>query len=108
MDKGSDYWDRRSARRFPVSWEVAVRGMNHTGASFDEAGTLADLSSLGAFLQMTKFVNLGERLELRVRIPFKRNSWITYEAQVVRVEQASTKSGVALKFDTALPGFIER
>ena len=97
--------ERRNARRFQVSWDVNVRGADQTGSGFDEAGTLENLSSLGAFLYLPRFVNLGERLELQINVPFRGN-WMKYVAQVVRLDQESGEAGVALKFDTAVPVFL--
>ena len=105
MDRISQNEERRNARRFQVSWDVSVRGTDQNGSGFDEAGTLQDLSSLGAFLYLPRFVNLGERLELQIMVPFRGN-WVKYAAQVVRLEQESAEVGVALKFDTAVPVFL--
>jgi hypothetical protein len=100
--------ERRNAQRFQVSWDVAVKGTDRAGCGFDEAGTLENLSSLGAFLNLPTRVNLGERLELRIKLPFKRNNWMKYTAEVVRIEQANSGAGIALRFDTAAPVFIVR
>jgi hypothetical protein len=108
MGKIKHVEERRNARRFQISWDVNVRGTDHIGSGLDEAGTLENLSSLGAFLHLPRQVNLGERLELQIKVPFKRNNWVKYAAEVVRLEQASGKAGVALKFDTAVPVFILR
>jgi hypothetical protein len=108
MGKINHVEDRRNAGRFQVSWDVNVRGTDQTGSGFDEAGTLENLSSLGAFLYLARRVNLGERLELQIKVPFKRNNWMKYAAEVVRLEQASAKAGVALKFDSVVPVFIAR
>jgi len=97
--------ERRNARRFQVSWDVNVRGTDQTGSGFDEAGTLENLSSLGAFLYLPRLVNLGERLELRINVPFRGNG-LKYAAHVVRMDQESAEAGVALKFDTAVPVFL--
>jgi hypothetical protein len=108
MGKANHAEERRNARRFQVSWDVAVKGTDQTGSGFDEAGTLENLSSLGAFLYLPTCVNLGERLELRIKVPFKRNNWMKYTAEVVRIEQANSRAGIALRFDTAAPVFIVR
>jgi len=50
-------------------------------------------------------VNLGERLDVQIKVPFRGN-WVKYAAQVVRLEQESAEAGVALKFDTAVPLFL--
>jgi PilZ domain len=104
--------DRRKARRFRVGWDVAVKGTDRTGRGFVEIGVLGDLSSVGAFLYLPKAVPIGAMLELRVKVPFKKNNLVTYTAQVVRVRNLSVDNGVAerldaiaVKFDTARPVF---
>ena len=97
--------ERRNARRFQVSWDVNVRRTDHTGSGFDEAGTLENLSSLGALLYLPRLVNLGERLELQINVPF-RGSGLKYAAQVVRLDQESAEAGVALKFNTSVGVFL--
>ena len=105
MDRISQDEERRNARRFQVSWDVNVRGTDQIGGGFDEAGTLENLSSVGAFLYLPRLMNLGERLEVQIKVPFRSN-WVKYAAQVVRLEQESAKAGVALKFDTSVPVFL--
>jgi PilZ domain-containing protein len=100
--------DRRNARRFQISWEVAVKGTDEAGKRFDVAGTLENLSSLGALLHLPRCLNLAERLELQIKVPFKKNNWMRYTAEVVRVEQTSAGAGVGVRFDTAVPGFLMR
>jgi hypothetical protein len=97
--------ERRNARRFQVNWGVNVRGTDETGSGFDEPGTLENLSSLGALLYLPRLVNLGERLELQINVPFRGNL-MKYAAQVVRLDQENTEAGVALKFDTSVPVFL--
>jgi len=100
--------ERRDARRFRVGWDVAVKGTDQSGTGFDEAATLEDLSSIGAFLYLPRPVRLGARLELRIRVPFKRNNWMKYSAEVIRVKKKATGNiGVAVRFETARPVFIE-
>lgn len=106
MGKTPNDAERRKARRFQVSWDVAVKGTDQAGSSFDEAGTLENLSSLGAFLYLPRRVNIGERLELRIKVPFKRNNWMKYTAEVVRLKRASGRSGIGVKFDTPVPVFV--
>ncbi|MEK6323813.1 MAG: PilZ domain-containing protein [Acidobacteriota bacterium] len=100
--------ERRKARRFQVGWDVAVKGMDKAGRGFDEAGMLENLSSVGAFFYLPRRVPLGARLELRIKVSFKKNNWMKYAAEVVRVKKGSGKIGIAVKFDTARPVFMER
>ncbi len=108
MGKTQHGEERRNAQRFQVRWDVAVKGTDQAGKGFDEAGTLENLSSLGAFLYLPRRVNLGERLELQIKVPFKRNNWMKYTAEVVRIEPANARAGIALRFDSAAPVFIVR
>ena len=99
--------ERRKARRFQVGWDVAVKGTDRTGRGFDETGMLGNLSSVGALLYLPRAVPVGARLELRIKVPFKRNNWMKYAAEVVRVKNRSVNIGIAVRFDTALPVFTE-
>jgi hypothetical protein len=100
--------ERRNSQRFPVSWDVAVTGIDGAGRYFDETGTLQNLSSNGAFLYLPGRTNPGESIELQIRIPLKRNNWMKYSAQVVRLERENGRAGVAVRFDTAVPVFVAR
>jgi hypothetical protein len=107
MAKSNRGAERRDAQRFQVGWDVTVKGTDQTGTGFDEAGILEDLSSVGAFLYLPRRVQLGDKLELRIKVPFKKNNWMKYSAEVIRVKKATGKTGVAVRFDTARPVFIE-
>lgn len=100
--------ERRNAQRFEVSWNVAVRGTDQSGSSFDEQATLENLSSLGAFLYLPRRMYLGDRLELQIQIPIKRNNWMKYSAEVVRLDAANARAGIGVRFDTAVPVFVVR
>lgn len=106
MNSHSDE-ERRKARRFQVGWDVAIRGTDRAGRSFDEAGMIDNLSSAGALLYLPRQVRIGTRLELRIKVPFKKNNWMKYAAEVVRVKKGTEKIGIAVKFDTARPVFSD-
>ena len=99
--------ERRKARRFQVGWDVAVKGTDLTGRGFDETGMLGNLSSVGALLYLPRAVPVGARLELRIKVPFKKKNWMKYAAEVVRVKGRSVNIGIAVKFDTPMPVFVE-
>ena len=100
--------ERRKGRRFQVGWDVAVRGTDPTGRGFDESGTLGNLSSCGALLYLPREVSVGSRIELRIKVPFKKNNLMKYAAEVVRVKNQNVNVGIAVKFDAARPVFVER
>jgi hypothetical protein len=108
MGKTRHNVERRNARRFDVGWAAVVKGQDQSGWGFDERATLKNLSSAGAFLYLARKINLGERLELLIRVPFKKNNWMKYTAEVVRLEPTSARSGIGLRFDTPVPVFISR
>ena len=108
MSKSDQSEERRAARRFEVTWAVAIKGKDQAGERFDEAGTLQNLSSRGALFFLPRPVRLGARLEVEIRVPMKEKSWMRYSAKVVRVEKQKSDFGVAVNFATARPTFIER
>jgi len=98
--------ERRKARRFKAAWEVSVSGMDSSGAAYHETGSLENLSSTGAFLFLTRKFEVGERVDILIKIPFKSENWMRYSAEVVRVESSPPRIGVGMRFDTARPAFI--
>jgi hypothetical protein len=108
MDQRYQQQERRNAQRFQVSWEVAVKVTGANGSGFDETGSLRDLSSVGAFLHLSKPVTPGETLELQVKLPFRTHNWMTYSAQVVRAVETRSRVGIAVRFDSARPVFVRR
>lgn len=98
--------ERRSARRFRLRWNLQIKSTDEAGFSFDEPGELEDLSSSGAFFYSAKYFKPGTRLKVRLKVPFKKDNWMIYSGEVVRVRSANLAFGVALRFDTPRPGFI--
>jgi len=99
--------DRRGALRYKLNWAVRVVAKNRLDDHNGEVSTLHDLSSTGALAYLNRHFELGERVFVFVRLPFKKESWMTYSATVVRVVQQAIGTGVALKFDTARPAFTK-
>ena len=96
--------ERRRARRFEVDWDVVVKGKDELGSNLHEVGSLRDLSSRGAFLSMTKQLRVGMRLELWIRMPSDPERWITYAAEIVRIDiKRGGALGAATRFLTARP-----
>lgn len=97
--------ERRRARRFTVGWDINVKGTDDFGLSFDEAGVLENLSSTGAFFYLTKPLRIGAKLEVSIKVPFRRENWMKYSAEVVRIESSTKRIGIAMRFDTVRPSF---
>jgi hypothetical protein len=98
--------ERRKARRFNVGWAAAVKGTDSAGVAFGEDGMLENLSSTGAYVQLSRYLQPGERLELWIKVPLRKDNWMKYSAEVVRSEQAALTFGTAMKFDTIQPAFV--
>ena len=97
--------ERRRARRFTVGWDIIVKGTDDAGLIFDEAGVLENLSSTGAFFYLMRPLRIGAKLEVSIKVPFRRENWMKYSAEVVRIESGTMRIGVAMKFDTVRPSF---
>lgn len=95
--------ERRRARRFTVDWDVVVRGKDELGSNLDEAGSLRDLSSRGAFLSIPRNLKVGMKLELWIRMPAEPERWMAYAAEIVRIDKGREGGGAATKFLTARP-----
>ncbi len=107
MAKSTHNEERRTARRFQVAWQVAIKGADPSGRNFDESGTLENLSSRGALFFMPRRVQQGAKIELQIRVPLKKENWMKYSGEVVRVKKKSGGFGVAVMFDTIRPLFNE-
>ena len=108
MGKSDHNEERRVARRFQVTWAVVIKGDDGSGERLDESATLQNLSSGGAFFFLPHPVRLGTRLDVEIQVPMKEGSWMKYSAKVVRVKRQEASFGVAVKFPSAKPTFIER
>ena len=97
--------ERRTSVRRSLKWHATVNGNDSSGASFDEEGLIENLSSTGAFLYLSRDIPIGSRIDLAIRLPFQKENWMKYSAQVVRIENVSQKTGVGIKFDTIRPTF---
>jgi hypothetical protein len=98
--------ERRRTRRFAVGWPVKVEGSDKDGQSFEEGGRLQNLSSAGALVSIARSLQIGTTLDVLIRIPLKKDSWMKYSAEVVRVETSSSQSAVAISFFTLRPKFV--
>jgi len=103
MPKNDSKGERRRSRRFQVGWDMVLAGRDCSGNDFDEFAALANLSSGGAFFFSSRCLGSDAAVELRIRVPFKKETWMKYAAQVVRFEEGD---GVAVKFDEPKPIFI--
>lgn len=98
--------ERRSSRRFDVRWDAAVKGADGAG-TFDEQGSLANISSTGAYLSLTKPPSVGAQMELWIRLPMAKDNWMKYPSEVVRIDGQPPRVGVAVRFRAVRPSFFK-
>ena len=100
--------ERRRARRFAVGWPVKVEGSDAAGQNFEETGRLQNLSSAGALISIARLLQTGSKLDVLIKIPLKKDSWMKYSAEVIRVETSKPDSSVAIRFFTFRPNFVSQ
>jgi hypothetical protein len=101
----SNHPERRLAQRFYPGWDIRIRGFNDAGQSFDMPGELSNLSSSGVFFYLTSSLKPGTQLEIWLKVPMKKNNWIIYTGEAIRVKSTAVMVGVAVKFDSLGPRF---
>jgi hypothetical protein len=89
-----------------LKWKATINGNDSDGVRFDEEGVIENLSSTGAFFYLNRRVEIGAKLDLAILLPFQKENWMRYTAEVVRVENVPYKIGVGIKFNTLRPTFI--
>lgn len=97
--------DRRGAYRYKLNWAVKVISKDCIADPPEEAATLRDLSCSGALTSRKTSLRLGERVFFVVKLPFQKETWMSYYATVVRVDEQADGVRIALKFDTSRPEF---
>jgi PilZ domain len=100
--------ERRRLPRYKVHWPVKLTGRNDTGLRYFGEGVLENISARGAFLYADKAAQVGEKLDISIKLPLKQESWLIYSAEVVRVDYARARPGMALEFDFSIPAFTDK
>jgi hypothetical protein len=100
--------DRRQMHRYQVDWPFRVKGTDPSGLGILNTGKLRDISTRGAFGYINRLLAVGMKIEVLIKLPLKEERWIKYSAEVIRVEQLGSQTGVALKFDTSRPSFYSK
>ena len=100
--------ERRRLPRYQVDWPVKLTGRNGEGVRYFGEGVLRDISARGAFLYTDRLSRVGERFDVSIRLPLKSDNWLIYTAEVVRVDCACERTGVAIKFDSSWPAFTDK
>jgi PilZ domain len=95
--------ERRTGKRFDVNWPVKIEGGDGNHVISGE-GRLLNISSGGALVDLAEPVCQGMRLDVYIKLPFKKDNWMKYAAEVLRVE-AGASCRAAVKFAGARPHF---
>ena len=96
--------ERREGRRFKVDWVIKVE--EKEGEGFSEEGILQNISSGGALVSLSKPLPVGTKLDVHIKLPFKKSNWMKYSALVIRVKKEKSRFAAAIKFEGAKPGFV--
>ena len=100
--------ERRNSVRHKFTWPATFAGNDADGITFAEEGNIENLSATGTYFYFTRLLSLGARLNLAIRLPGNKDNWMTYSGEVVRIEPAIERAGVAVKFATVKPHFVSR
>lgn len=100
--------ERREATRFKVSWTIKVSFLDANEFGCEETGVLRDISATGAYGIFTNRFEVGRSVKVMIKLPLRREGWISYPARVLRVESWESGSGLAFLFDAARPSFVAR
>ena len=95
--------EKRNGRRFQVDWPIKVEA--EEGEEFSEDGVLQNISSGGALFLLARPIAPGTRLNVSIKLPFKKNNWMKYSARVIRVEDGEAGFAAAIQFEGAKPQF---
>jgi hypothetical protein len=100
--------ERRLLPRYSVDWPVKLTGTGKVGIKYFEDGVLENIGAKGACLHTNTPLQVGEKLDVSIRLPLKRDNWLVYSAKVVRVEGSRSQSRVAIRFNSSLPAFTDK
>lgn len=95
--------ERRTGKRFAVNWPIKVEGDDGKHAINGE-GHLLNISSGGALFDLAEPVQQGMRLNVYIKLPFKKDNWMKYTAKVLRIETGEPHRA-AVKFEGPRPSF---
>ena len=100
--------ERRSLPRYSVDWPVKLTGTGKNKIKYFEDGVLENIGAKGACLYTNKPVQVGESLDVLIKLPLKRDNWLAYSAKVVRVEGSNAHARVAIRFNSPKPAFTDK
>ncbi len=99
--------DRRVSQRFQVGWDITIRRVDRNGKVYNEIGDLTNLSSSGSYINLARLARVGDKVEVRIKIPMKRKRWMRYSGEIVRLQRNDSGVGIGIKFDKLRPEFVK-
>lgn len=98
-------YENRKSRRYNVEWAVCVTGKDSKGNNFQETTKLKNVSSTGAAVVVKNTFEVGQNIDVFIRVPVNKELWMKHAAVIVRFNSMSGEIG--LKFYSSRPVFIE-
>jgi hypothetical protein len=98
--------ETRRSRRFQFEWPIMVKGVDQEGQAFEAAARLRYLGSREACFYLVIPLDLHTELDLLIKLPMRRETWMKYNATVIRVDDCYRTFDIAVRFDTAKPQFL--
>ena len=86
-----------------MNWPIKVEGRDGKHVISGE-GRLLNLSSGGALFDLAGPFRKGMRLDVYIKLPSKKDNWMRYTAEVLRVENGDSPRA-AVKFAGPRPSF---
>jgi hypothetical protein len=88
-----------------VKWPFQIEGVDRHGHAFWANGVLQDISARGSSGYCFDPPELGTRVMVSIKVPFKGERYIRYLAEIIRVEEGQSRTFIALKFESTRPIF---
>jgi hypothetical protein len=103
--RNSAILERRSKLRIICRYPAIVRGCTLVGKKFEENATVLNLSAIGAYLLLNRFIQIGQVLSIKIALPTGSlelgTSKLATVGVVVRCEALSKGVlGIAIKFQS--------
>src|ERR1700754_4511715 len=98
--------ETRRSRRFQFEWPIMVKGVDQEGEAFEAAARLRHLSSREACFSLAIPLDLHTELDLLIKLPMRHETWMKYNATVIRVDDCFRTFSIFVHFDTAKPQFL--
>ena len=100
--------DRRGGCRFSVEWVAKVIKGTPAETLREIVARVSNLSSGGALLCVDELLEIGTGIDILIELPFNRKRWMQYSGEITRIENSDSSFGVAVRFNSFRPKFVEK